>query len=146
MMDAQSYNTGLAELRTLRDQIKKTTAALARLETERSKAITALADYDKAKADRIAPAAGISVAETVAIAPQLAPDSLADSPAAAPTDPLPGQALTPRHTTLRRRRSRRPPLRRAPGRIPPPPSASPAPCLLCPKTPKRAAGSPTPPA
>ncbi|WP_443055390.1 hypothetical protein [Streptomyces sp. NBC_00258] len=89
-MDAQSYNTGLAELRTLRDQIKKTTAALARLETERSKAITALADYDKAKADRIAPAAGISVAETVAIAPQLAPDSLADSPAAAPTDPPPG--------------------------------------------------------
>jgi hypothetical protein len=28
-MDAQSYNTGLAELRTLRDQIKKTAAALA---------------------------------------------------------------------------------------------------------------------
>ncbi|MFD7135890.1 hypothetical protein [Streptomyces sp. NPDC059894] len=99
-MDAQSYNTGLAELRTLRENIKKTAAALARLETERSNTITALAGYNKAKADRIAPAAGISVAEVVTIAPQLAPDSLAAAPSAVPhtdagaQDPAPA-AQTP---------------------------------------------------
>ncbi|WP_281155322.1 hypothetical protein [Streptomyces sp. HYC2] len=81
-MDAQSYNTALADLRTLRAQIKKTQAALAKLETDRDKQIVQLASYEKAKAERIAPAAGLSVADVVAIAPALAPDSLTEETSA----------------------------------------------------------------
>ncbi|MFB7575161.1 hypothetical protein [Streptomyces sp. NPDC056165] len=77
-MDAQSYNTALADLRTLRDQIKKARAALARLEADRDKRIVQLASYEKAKAERIAPAAGLSVADVVVLAPSLAPDSLTE--------------------------------------------------------------------
>ncbi|KIF67155.1 hypothetical protein HY68_36285 [Streptomyces sp. AcH 505] len=89
-MDAKTYTAQLADLRTLRDDIKKTQAALAKLETDRARQITALAGYEKAKADRIAPAAGLSLADVVAIAPILAPDRLAappttTSPAPAPT-------------------------------------------------------------
>ncbi|WP_432176684.1 hypothetical protein [Streptomyces sp. Tue6028] len=76
-MDAQSYNAALAELRTVRDQIKKTRAVLAKLETDRDKRIAQLAAYAKAKAERIAPAAGLSVADVVALVPAMAPDSLA---------------------------------------------------------------------
>ncbi|MFC9680456.1 hypothetical protein [Streptomyces sp. NPDC056948] len=83
-MDAQSYSTALADLRTVRDQIKKTRAALTKLEADRDKRIAHLASYDKAKAERIAPAAGLGVADIVALVPALAPDSLA-----ADNDPQP---------------------------------------------------------
>ncbi|MFD9865530.1 hypothetical protein [Streptomyces alboflavus] len=95
-MDAQSYNTALADLRTVRDEIKKVQAALAKLEAERGKQITALAGYEKAKAERIAPAAGLSVADVVALAPQLAPASLAaQDTSAAPETAPPAPALAP---------------------------------------------------
>ncbi|EDY55755.1 MULTISPECIES: hypothetical protein [Streptomyces] len=76
-MDAQSYSTTLADLRTLRDQIKKTRAALAKQEADRDKLIIQLAAYEKAKAERIAPAAGLGVTDVVTLVPALAPDSLA---------------------------------------------------------------------
>lgn len=75
-MDAQRYTAALAELRTVRDEIKKTRAALAKLEAERDRQITQLAGYEKAKAERIAPAAGLSLAHVVSLAPALAPDRL----------------------------------------------------------------------
>ncbi|MFG2994529.1 hypothetical protein ACGFZK_35410 [Streptomyces sp. NPDC048257] len=80
-MDAKTYTAALGELRVLRDDIKKAQAALARLEAERDKKITALAEYEKAKAERIAPAAGLSLAEVVALVPALAPATLAAEPA-----------------------------------------------------------------
>jgi hypothetical protein len=76
-MDAQSYSTALADLRTLRDQIKKTRATLAKQEADRDKLIIQLAAYEKAKAERIAPAAGLGVTDVVTLVPALAPDSLA---------------------------------------------------------------------
>ncbi|NLU76658.1 hypothetical protein HCC61_29235 [Streptomyces sp. HNM0575] len=75
-MDAKAYTAQLAELRTVRDEIKKTQAHLTKLQNRRDKHITALAAYDKAKADRIAPAAGLSVTDVVALAPALAPENL----------------------------------------------------------------------
>ncbi|MFD4998710.1 hypothetical protein [Streptomyces buecherae] len=86
-MDTQSYNAALADLRTVRDDIKKTQTALAKLEAERDKRIARLAAYDKAKAERIAPAAGLSLAEVVDRAPALAPQ-----PLAAPAEPAPDLA------------------------------------------------------
>ncbi|WKX74058.1 hypothetical protein [Streptomyces sp. XD-27] len=77
MMDAASYTAALADLRAARDEIKKTRAALAKLEAQRDKQIKVLAECEKAKAERIAPAAGLSMAEVVALAPSLAPDTLA---------------------------------------------------------------------
>ncbi|WP_329317907.1 hypothetical protein OIE77_42375 [Streptomyces sp. NBC_01715] len=91
-MDAQSYTAALAELRAVRDDIKKARAALARLEAQRDKQITLLTGYDKAKAERIAPAAGLSLAEIVVLAPALAPDSLAaDKPATPVQEPATAQ-------------------------------------------------------
>ncbi|MET9720483.1 hypothetical protein ABZZ46_34475 [Streptomyces rochei] len=84
-MDAQTYNAALTELRAVRDKIKKARAELAKLETDRNQRITRLAAYSKAKAERLAPAAGMSVADIVALAPELAPDNLA----------APGQASEP---------------------------------------------------
>ncbi|MEU6443177.1 hypothetical protein [Streptomyces sp. NPDC047046] len=75
-MDAQSYKTALAALRTVRDEIKKTQARLAKLEASRDKQITQLATHQGAKADRIAPAAGLSLAHIVTLAPTLAPATL----------------------------------------------------------------------
>ncbi|AGS66855.1 MFS transporter [Streptomyces collinus] len=69
-MDAQSYNAALAELRTVRDEIKKARAALTKLETDRDQSIAQLASYGKAKADRIAPAAGLSVADVTGTTPR----------------------------------------------------------------------------
>ncbi|MFJ5281997.1 hypothetical protein [Streptomyces parvulus] len=95
-MDAQSYSTALADLRTVRDQIKKTRAVLAKQEVDRDKLIIRLASYEKAKAERIAPAAGLGVADVVALAPRLAPDSLAanDIPQPSVTEPPAAQAST----------------------------------------------------
>lgn len=73
-MDAQSYTTALADLRTVRDQIKKARMALAKLEADRDKRIVQLASYEKAKAERIAPAAGLSVTDVVTLVPGLAPE------------------------------------------------------------------------
>lgn len=109
-MDAQSYNTALAALRTVRDKIKKARAELTRLETERDQQIAHLASYEKAKAERIAPAAGLSVADIVSLAPMLAPDSLAAdhsppqpaAPAAADSEPEPAdlpEAVAPPEVT-----------------------------------------------
>ncbi|MFJ4691744.1 hypothetical protein [Streptomyces sp. NPDC088766] len=83
-MDAQSYNTALAELRTVRDAIKKARAELAKLEADRNKKIVQLSSYEKAKAERIAPAAGLGVADVVALVPALAPDNLPGSDAPPP--------------------------------------------------------------
>ncbi|MGW2020507.1 hypothetical protein [Streptomyces sp. NPDC001927] len=82
-MDAKAYSATLAELRADRDEIKKARAALAKLEVARDKKIRALAGYEKASADRIAPAAGLSLTDIVTIAPELTPESLAAVPAAA---------------------------------------------------------------
>ncbi|MCZ4612092.1 hypothetical protein O3S80_51800, partial [Streptomyces sp. Lzd4kr] len=76
-MDAKSYNAALADLRAVRDQIKKARAALAKQEADRDKRIVQLAAHEKATAQRIAPAAGLSVADVVALVPGLAPGSLA---------------------------------------------------------------------
>ncbi|MFD7924029.1 hypothetical protein ACFV3R_33100 [Streptomyces sp. NPDC059740] len=80
-MDAKAYTAALAELRTVRDEIKKTRAALAKLEADRNKRIAQLASHGKAKAERIAPAAGLSLVEVVALVPELAPDQLTTTPA-----------------------------------------------------------------
>lgn len=76
-MDAHKYTAALADLRGVRDEIKKTRATLARLEAQRDKQVGLLAGHDKAKAERIAPAAGLSLAEVVALVPALAPAGLA---------------------------------------------------------------------
>ncbi|TYR65166.1 hypothetical protein FY004_07515, partial [Streptomyces parvus] len=96
-MDAKTYNAELAELRALRDGIRKTQATLEKLETERARRITALAGYEKAKAERIAPAAGLSLADIVAIAPILAPDRLttAAQPNPTPAPPSPEPTAPP---------------------------------------------------
>ncbi|MGA5444289.1 hypothetical protein ACPCKW_32995 [Streptomyces griseoincarnatus] len=94
-MDAKSYNAALADLRTVRDAIKKARAELAKLEADRDKHVTRLTAYEKAKAERIAPAAGLSVAEVVALAPALAPDRLSTpDPAAQQQAPDPAPART----------------------------------------------------
>ncbi|MGW0817004.1 hypothetical protein ACWD00_27810 [Streptomyces viridiviolaceus] len=106
-MDAQSYSTALADLRTLRDQIKKTRAVLAKQETDRDKLITKLASYEKAKAERIASAAGLGLADVVTLVPALAPDSLAvnNTPQPRPLEPPTDQATAdvapppPQHAT-----------------------------------------------
>jgi hypothetical protein len=76
-MDASAYKAGLAELRSLREDIKKARTALNRLEARRDKQINALASHTKAKAEQIAPAAGLSIADVVAAAPDLTPGTLA---------------------------------------------------------------------
>lgn len=75
-MDASAYKAGLAELRTLREDIKKARTALNRLEARRDKKISSLAAHGKAKAEQLAPAAGLSIADVVALAPALTLDSL----------------------------------------------------------------------
>ncbi|MEU9348010.1 hypothetical protein AB0D74_43125 [Streptomyces sp. NPDC048278] len=103
-MDAQSYNDALGELRTVRDKIKKARAELSKLETDRDQRITQLAAYGKAKAERIAPAAGVSLADVVALAPALAPDDLtgADTPPPTPSgteEPSAAHSTQPRTAT-----------------------------------------------
>ncbi|MHB6903966.1 hypothetical protein [Streptomyces sp. DB-54] len=89
-MDSKTYTATLAELRALRDEIKKKQAEVAKLEAQRARQISALAAYEKAKADRIAPAAGLSLAEVVAIAPILAPESLTTPTPSTPATTAPG--------------------------------------------------------
>lgn len=94
-MDAKSYNAALADLRVVRDAIKKVRAELAKLEADRDKRIVQLAGHAKAKADRIAPSAGLSVGDVVALVPALAPDSLADSDDAQPQPASPETTAEP---------------------------------------------------
>lgn len=98
-MDAKAYTAQLAELRTVRDEIKKTQAHLTKLQIRRDKHITALAAYDKAKADRIAPAAGLSVTDVVALAPALAPENLTPASHQPPTAQPEITQEEPNHTT-----------------------------------------------
>lgn len=81
-MDAKAYAAGLGELRAVRDDIKKLETRLAKLRADRDRWVKALAGHDKARADRIAPAAGLSVADVAALAPSLG----AQRPATAPND------------------------------------------------------------
>ncbi|MFD3728778.1 hypothetical protein [Streptomyces sp. NPDC058671] len=94
-MDSKAYSGGLAELRGLRDEIKplqrdlaKLQAELAKLESRRDQRIVALGAFEKAKADRIATSAGVSVIDVVALVPSLgpqgAPSGPVDAPAAGP--------------------------------------------------------------
>ncbi|MFG3285316.1 hypothetical protein [Streptomyces sp. NPDC048111] len=94
-MDAKTYTAALGELRTLRDDIKKAQAAVAKLEAERAKRIAALAAHGKAKAERIAPAAGLSLAEVVALVPALAPDALSATAPPAPQEQETAHELAP---------------------------------------------------
>ena len=72
-MDAKAYTASLAGLRGVRDEIKALRRDLERLEAQRDKTVKELGGYDKAKADRIAPAAGLSVVDVVALVPHLGP-------------------------------------------------------------------------
>ncbi|MEV7787623.1 hypothetical protein AB0O72_19865 [Streptomyces sp. NPDC088106] len=94
-MDARSYNAALADLRAVRDQIKKARAALAKLEVDRDKRIAQVASYGKAKAERIAPAAGLSVADIVTLVPSLAPESLTEESTGVPAQAPAPAAHTP---------------------------------------------------
>ncbi|MFE2693662.1 Mucin-19 [Streptomyces mirabilis] len=84
-MDAKAYSAGLAELRKRRDKIKQLERDLSTLRTERDKQIAALGAYEKAKADRLATSAGLSVIDVVALVPLLGPQAPASGPAAAPS-------------------------------------------------------------
>nr|MDT0519882.1 Mucin-19 [Streptomyces sp. DSM 41633] len=79
-MDSKAYSGGLAELRALRDDIKplqrelsKLQAELTKLHSRRDQQIVQLGTYEKAKADRIATSAGLSVIDVVALVPALGP-------------------------------------------------------------------------
>jgi len=79
-IDAKEYNSGLAELRGVRDEIKKVAKQLTLLEADRDKRLVALGGYAKASADRLAPAAGLSVIDVVALVPHLGPQAAQDAP------------------------------------------------------------------
>jgi hypothetical protein len=79
-MDVKSYNAGLADLRELRDEIRPLERQLKKLLADRDKKITALGEYEKAKADRLATSAGLSVIDVVALVPRLAPQTPASEP------------------------------------------------------------------
>ncbi|MEV7442950.1 hypothetical protein AB0O22_17655 [Streptomyces sp. NPDC091204] len=79
-MDSKAYSGGLAELRALRDDIKplqrelsKLQAELTKLRSRRDQQIVQLGTYERAKADRIATSAGLSVIDVVALVPALGP-------------------------------------------------------------------------
>ncbi|MFJ6354889.1 Mucin-19 [Streptomyces sp. NPDC092046] len=89
-MDSKAYSGGLAELRGLRDEIRpllrdvaKLKADLAKLESRRDQRIVDLGAFEKAKADRIATSAGVSVIDVVALVPSLGPQG---APCAPETD------------------------------------------------------------
>lgn len=73
-MNSKDFTAGLAELRALRDEVKRVERELAKLTGARNKKLRDLAGYEKALAERLAPAAGLSIADVVALAPALAPD------------------------------------------------------------------------
>ncbi|MEU0390022.1 Mucin-19 [Streptomyces chartreusis] len=79
-MDAKTYSDGLADLRELRDEIKPLERRLKKLQADRDKKIAALGAYEKAKADRLATSAGLSVIDVVALVPRLGPQAPASGP------------------------------------------------------------------
>lgn len=87
-MEAKEYQDGLAELRGLREEIKKAETALRKLAGRRDRKITEVAAYPKAKPHQIAPAAGRSVRDIVELAPHLSP-ATASTPEDAPTSKPP---------------------------------------------------------
>ncbi|WP_316779563.1 Mucin-19 [Streptomyces sasae] len=86
-MDATGYNDGLAELRSLRDQIRPLERELKKLLAARDKKISALGAYEKAKADRLATSAGLSVIDVVTLVPRLGPQAPTSTPPAGETSP-----------------------------------------------------------
>ncbi|MDQ1013142.1 uncharacterized protein YggE [Streptomyces sp. V4I23] len=84
-MDSKAYNAGLAELREIRNEIKPLERQLAKLQAERDKRILELGAYEKAKADRLATSAGLSVIDVVALVPSLGPQEPVSMPAEAAT-------------------------------------------------------------
>ncbi|MEV7887476.1 Mucin-19 [Streptomyces sp. NPDC002817] len=87
-MDAKQYKDGLAELRGLRGEIKKAEAALGKLTVRRDRVIAEVASYPKARADQLAPAAGLSVRDIVELASHLSP-ATAETPEDATPDRKP---------------------------------------------------------
>ncbi|GAA3372165.1 Mucin-19 [Streptomyces antimycoticus] len=93
-MDNKTYTAGLAELRGVRDEIKPLERQLMKLKSEldklyarRDQKIVSLGGFEKAKADRLATSAGVSVIDVVTLVPSLGPQAPASAPAeAAPTD------------------------------------------------------------
>ncbi|MFE5482978.1 Mucin-19 [Streptomyces sp. NPDC056527] len=101
-MDSKAYSSGLAALREVRDEIKplerqlvKLRAELEKLQNQRDQRIVELGEFEKAKADRIATSAGISVIDVVALVPSLGPQG----PASAPTEAAPTVSATEDHST-----------------------------------------------
>ncbi|GAA1930483.1 hypothetical protein [Streptantibioticus ferralitis] len=90
-MNSKEFTAALAEVRGVRDDIKAVRKQLAQLEADRDKRIRALGAYDKAKADRIAPAAGVSVGDVVALVPHLGPSATATGPDRPPLISLPAE-------------------------------------------------------
>jgi hypothetical protein len=113
VMDSKQFTAGLAELRGVRDDIKSLRRELEALEKDRDRRVKALALYDKAKADRLAPAAGLSVGEIVALVPQLGPQTPAaaeqQSAPAAPPAPVPAVPAQPGAVPPDLRRAPEPP-------------------------------------
>ncbi|MHA4820462.1 hypothetical protein ACXZ65_39645, partial [Streptomyces aculeolatus] len=80
-----------------RDEIKPLAAKLGKLEQQRGRLIEKLGAHAKARADRLAPAAGLSVANIVALVPALGPKPAGaqeQQPAAEPA-PVPAPAPAP---------------------------------------------------
>lgn len=91
VISAKNYQDGLAALRGVRDEMKPLERQLAKIQTEldklrvqRDEKVRSLGTYEKAKADRLATSAGLSVIDVVALAPSLGPQGPTESPEAAP--------------------------------------------------------------
>ncbi|MFF9870195.1 Mucin-19 [Streptomyces sp. NPDC013953] len=96
-MDSKAYTAGLAKLREVRDEIKprerqltKIQSELDKLRAERDANVRTLGAYEKAKADRLATSAGLSVIDVVALVPSLGPDV----PASRPVEPSPTDSVS----------------------------------------------------
>ncbi|MEU5108213.1 Mucin-19 [Streptomyces sp. NPDC021354] len=97
-MSNTQYAAGLAELREVRDEIKPLARQLAKLQSElgklqalRDRKIVELGAFEKAKADRIATSAGVSVIDVVALVPSLGPQAPASAPAEDASADSPGE-------------------------------------------------------
>jgi hypothetical protein len=92
-MTSKDFTAGLRELRGVRDEIKTVRRELEQLEADRDKQVVALGGYEKAKADRLAPAAGLSVADVVALVPALGPQTSVTGPQTITGEDRPAQAV-----------------------------------------------------
>ncbi|MDQ0847708.1 Mucin-19 [Streptomyces sp. V1I6] len=104
---SKAYTEGLAKLREVRDEIKplerqlaKIQGELTKLATRRDQKIMELGEFEKAKADRIATSAGVSVIDVVALVPSLGPQGAASVPVeASSTDSTIGDHTGPQAAT-----------------------------------------------